>query len=171
MRTPRSCRDFGAGRPIRVPNCGQVWEFEVPHQPFATGHSLGGETLGVAAPRGPGQRPGRDTLSQQQLGMGCVGFYRTGCGLFEKVTYETEPAMGAGQEGARESACDGPETGVGLACLWNGQEVGRPCWNAGSITRTPPSLQPPARPSLQSSQNWVWRGLWQMQAESQSRRI
>lgn len=47
-----------------------------------------------------------------------------GCGLFEKVTYETEPAVGAGQEGARESACDGSEMGVGLVCLWNSQEAG-----------------------------------------------
>lgn len=58
---PWSCRAFGAGWPFRVPNCGQVWGLEVPHQPFATGHSLGGETLGVAVPRGPGQHPGRDT--------------------------------------------------------------------------------------------------------------
>ena len=32
------------------------------------------------------------------------------------------------------------------------RRLGRPCWNTGSITRTPPSLQPPAYP-LQSSQN------------------
>lgn len=115
MRPPWSCRAFGAGWPFRVPNCGRVWDLEVPHQPFATGHSLGGETLGVAVPRGPGSTQ-EGTREPPAAG--------DGCGLSEKVAYETEPAVGAGQEGARESACDGSEMGVGLVCLWNSQEAG-----------------------------------------------